>query len=127
SGEITAEELTRQYLKRIAREDPTIQAFEYVAQEQALNAARGVDELLRGGYDLGPLMGIPVAIKDVFVVHGYPRPRVGSELDLSDVMGSVEGPFIRTLKAAGCVIIGTVKSVEFCMGIAGKSEARGTP
>ncbi|MCZ6636830.1 MAG: amidase [Alphaproteobacteria bacterium] len=125
SGDITAEAVTRAYLDRIGRLDPRLGAFEYVAGGQALAAARALDSLLGAGTDLGPLMGVPVAIKDLFAVEGMPV-HAGSNLDLSDVIGA-EGSFVKRLKRAGCVILGKTKTVEFALGTTGISKPRGTP
>src|SRR5699024_1155899 len=54
-------------------------------------------------------------------------PNVGSNMELPDILGEEEGPFIKALKAAGCVILGSTKTVEFCLGITGISAPRGTP
>jgi aspartyl-tRNA(Asn)/glutamyl-tRNA(Gln) amidotransferase subunit A len=102
-GDITAEDATVAYLDRIEALDPKLGAYEYVAGEQALKAARALDSLLAAGTDLGPLMGVPVAIKDLFAVEDMPA-HAGSNLDLSDVIG-VEGSFVKRLKRAGCVIL----------------------
>ena len=125
AGKITAEAATAAYLDRIEALDKRLGAFQYVARDQALAAARGIDALLAGGTDLGPLMGAPVAIKDLFAVEGMPTT-AGSLMDLSDLIGE-EGTFVKTLKAAGCVILGKTKTVEFALGITGVSTARGTP
>ena len=125
SGATTSETVTRAYLDRIAALDGRLGAFEYVARDQALAQARAIDSLLASGTDLGPLMGVPVAVKDLLAVDGMPTTS-GSNLDVNDVVGS-EGPFMKRLKALGCVILGKVKTVEFAMGSTGISRARGTP
>ncbi|TDI58264.1 MAG: amidase [Alphaproteobacteria bacterium] len=125
AGDITAEDATVAYLDRIEALDPKLGAYEYIAGEQALKAARALDLLLAAGTDLGPLMGVPVAIKDLFAVEGMPA-HAGSNLDLSDVIG-VEGSFVKRLKRAGCVILGKTKTVEFALGTTGISKPRGTP
>lgn len=124
-GDITAEAATAAYLARIEALDPRLGAFQHVAREQALACARGIDALLKAGVDLGPLMGVPVAIKDLFAVDGMPTT-AGSKVDVSDLIGA-EGPFVRSLKRAGCVILGKTKTVEFALGITGISKPRGTP
>lgn len=124
-GEITAEAATEAYLARIDALDARLGAFQHVAREQARASARGIDSLLAGGIDLGPLMGVPVAIKDLFAVEGMPTT-AGSRVEVGDLIGS-EGSFVRALKRAGCVIIGKTKTVEFALGITGISTPRGTP
>lgn len=126
SGDITSEEVTRAYLERIAALDPKLGAYQYIAAEQALKTAQAMDQLREAGVDLGPLMGVPVAVKDLLVVDGMPTTG-GSKLALQDLMGNEEGPFVQALKRAGCVILGKTKMVEFALGITGVSESRGTP
>ena len=123
--EITAEAATAAYLARIDLLDDRLGAYQHVAREQALATARGIDALLAAGIDLGPLMGVPVAIKDLFAVEGMPTT-AGSMVDVSDLIGS-EGSFVCALKRAGCVILGKTKTVEFALGITGISTPRGTP
>src|SRR3546814_11983262 len=70
----------------------------------ARQAARAVDELLAAGTDLGPLMGVPIAVKDIIAVEGLPTSN-GSKLP-SEHLNGPEGPLVGQLKAAGCVILG---------------------
>ncbi|MEX0872563.1 MAG: amidase [Aquisalimonadaceae bacterium] len=114
AGGITARAAVDAYLDRIAVLDPTLEAFIHVAAEQARESADGIDRLLAGGTDLGPLMGVPVAIKDLFAVEGMPT-RAGSNLDLADCIGP-EGGFVRALKRAGCVVLGKTRTIEFAAG-----------
>jgi aspartyl-tRNA(Asn)/glutamyl-tRNA(Gln) amidotransferase subunit A len=128
AGAISAESATQAYLQRIASLDNKLKAYEHVAAEAALVQARAIDRLLASGVDLGPLMGVPVSVKDLFKIEGMPV-YAGSTIDVSDVIGN-EGAFIRSLKQAGCVILGTVKTPEFAMGSAGLGGVtvlRGTP
>ena len=124
-GEIAAEAATKAYLARIEVLDPKLGAYQFVARDQAIAAARAIDSLLKAGIDLGPLMGVPVAIKDLFAVEGTPAT-AGSLMELEDIIG-VEGSFVKSLKRAGCVVLGKTKTVEFALGITGVSTPRGTP
>ena len=125
-GEITSEQAVTAYLSRIEALDPLLSAYETVDSDRALATARAMDTLLANGVDLGPLMGLPVSVKDLFVVNGIP-PNAGSNLPLQDKLGTQEGTFIRVLKSSGCVILGTTRMVEFALGITGHSASRGTP
>jgi aspartyl-tRNA(Asn)/glutamyl-tRNA(Gln) amidotransferase subunit A len=124
-GTITAEAATEAYLARIDALDGALGAYEYVAADDARRQARAVDALLRSRTDLGPLMGVPVAIKDVFAVDGMPTT-AGSNLDVAEIVGG-EGSFVRLLKRAGCVILGKLKTVEFALGSTGVNYRRGSP
>ncbi|MCA1769688.1 MAG: amidase, partial [Halomonas sp.] len=113
-GQVSAREVTETYLARIDALNPKLEAYSHVARDQSLKTAEAVDLMLSVGIDLGPLMGIPVAVKDLFAVSGMPT-RSGSNLDLSDCIGS-EGSFIQSLRKAGCVIIGKTRTIEFAAG-----------
>jgi aspartyl-tRNA(Asn)/glutamyl-tRNA(Gln) amidotransferase subunit A len=115
-GAITAEAVTCAYLERIAMLDPQLGAFTHVANDRAIEQARGVDRMLAAGTDLGPLMGVPVAVKDLFTVDGMPLPKCGSEVEIGDLI-EAEGSFIRKLKRAGCVILGKTRMTEFAFGL----------
>lgn len=110
-GELSAEAITSTYLNRIQLRDPKIGAFATVVAREAIDAARGVDALLRAGTDLGPLMGVPIAIKEIFSIKGLPYG-AGTDLDLTAITPP-QGPFIQQLKRAGCVILGTTRTTEF--------------
>ncbi|MFC1456004.1 amidase [Microvirga arabica] len=125
AGEISSEQATRAYLSRIELLDPRLGAFQHVAAEQALETARAIDALYSAGTDLGPLMGVPVAVKDLFVVKGMPTT-AGTKMNIDDIAGP-EGPLVKSLRQAGCVILGKTKTVEFALGITGVSSAQGTP
>ncbi len=124
-GEITAVAATRACLDRIAAVDGRLGAFQHVDDGRATAAAQALDALLAAGTDLGPLMGVPVAIKDLFAVDGMPTT-AGSLIDVGDVVGT-PGSFVATLKRAGCVILGKTRTVEFALGTTGISRPRGTP
>ncbi|QOR40882.1 amidase [Billgrantia diversa] len=126
SGEITSEQMTHAYLARIQHMDPYLGSYEYVAEVQALETAKAMDRLLAAGTDLGPLMGLPISVKDLFTVKGMPMT-AGSNIDVSGIMDPCEGPFIQALREAGCVLLGKTRMVEFAFGITGVSQPRGTP
>ena len=72
SGEVSAVELAGAHLDRIARTDVHVRAFLHVAADAALAAARAVDERRAAGEPLGPLAGVPLALKDVFTTRDMP-------------------------------------------------------
>jgi aspartyl-tRNA(Asn)/glutamyl-tRNA(Gln) amidotransferase subunit A len=124
-GELTIEATVQDYLIRIDTLDTRLGAFEFVAADSALESASALDRLLAAGCDLGPLMGVPIGIKDLFAVTGTPVT-AGSRVDIADLVGA-EGSFVKLLRRAGCVILGKTKTVEFAYGAAGTNSVRGTP
>ena len=124
-GEITAQAATEAYLGRIAALDSKLGAYQHLAAEPALAQARALDRRRAAGDDQGPLMGVPVAIKDIFAVDAMPTT-AGSRLEVADLIGP-EGPFVDLLRRAGCVFLGKLKTVEFALGAVGISEPLGTP
>ncbi len=125
AGRITAVAATQAYLDRIAVLNPALTAYEAVAPQAALASAQAIDALLAAGTDLGPLMGVPLAVKDVSHVEGLPT-RAGSQADVADLIGG-EGPFVAALRRAGAIILGKTHTVEFAIGSTGVNYQRGTP
>lgn len=114
AGRVTAEAVTRAFLDRIEALGARLDAFVQVTAERATETARGIDQLRAGGTDLGPLMGVPVAIKDLFAVEGT-NVRAGSRLDVEKAIGP-EGSFVKKLKRAGCIVLGKTRTTEFALG-----------
>jgi aspartyl-tRNA(Asn)/glutamyl-tRNA(Gln) amidotransferase subunit A len=124
-GAITMVATAEAYLARIERLDARLGAYELVAPEAALAVAAALDRLLRAGVDLGPLMGAPIAVKDIVAVEGMPTG-AGSNVDVSDLVGA-EGSFVGSLKRCGTIVLGKAKTVEFALGAVGTNTVRGTP
>ena len=114
SGEVSAVGLLERHLDAIARWEPRITAFITVCADSARAAARAVDALFRAGYDLGPLQGIPLALKDNTDVAGV-RTTVGSVI-LADNVAERDAGVVRLLRASGAVIIGKTNLHEFTLG-----------
>jgi aspartyl-tRNA(Asn)/glutamyl-tRNA(Gln) amidotransferase subunit A len=114
SGTITSFDVTRAMLDRIAALDPKLQSFTFVDVNNALKHASAIDALWASGQDLGPLMGVPIAVKDIFSIDGMPT-QVGSRLPLDDLVPP-QGPFVTALQKAGCVFLGKTVVTEFCLG-----------
>lgn len=125
AGRTSSEAVTLACLERIDALDGKIGAFQHVAAETALRTAQAMDSLLRAGTDLGPLMGVPIGVKDIYAVDGMPTTN-GSLIESADITGP-EGTYIKRLKKAGVVILGKTRTVEFALGGTGQNEARGMP
>lgn len=124
-GEITFTAATQYCLERIDRFNPQLQAFQYVDADGALATASALDSLLGSGTDLGPLMGVPIGIKDIITVDGIPV--TNGSLHPTSHLNGPEGQLVKSLRHKGCVILGKTKTVEFALGATGINEARGTP
>jgi len=109
-GAATSVSVTAAYLEAIATYDSSLGAFLFVDDVGALAAAKALDAMRAAGTDLGPLMGLPVALKDHISVEGMPT-RAGSDLDLNDITAP-EGPLVRRLRRAGCVILGKTRATQ---------------
>jgi amidase len=112
SGEVSAEEVTRAFLDRIALVDPRIEAFRVVREEAALAEARAVDTALTR-FAL-PLAGVPVAVKDNVAVRG--------EVVTDGVAGRESGPpeprnhpVVDRLRRAGAIVVGITRVPELCL------------
>ncbi|HZT26394.1 MAG TPA: amidase [Pseudolabrys sp.] len=110
-GELSSETYTAACLERIAAVDGGIKAFVHLDPEHALAQARALDARRREGRPLGPLHGIPVAIKDIFDTADYPT-ECGSPL-LKGRRPARDCTAVARLRAAGAVIVGKTVTTEF--------------
>jgi aspartyl-tRNA(Asn)/glutamyl-tRNA(Gln) amidotransferase subunit A len=120
-GDLNAETLTQAFLDQIRNRDPAIRAFLHVNGEAALEQARAVDRRRRQGQPLGPLAGIPVAIKDVLCQAGQPAT-CGSKI-LANFVPPYDAHVITRLKAADAILIGRTNMDEFAMGSSTENSA----
>lgn len=106
SGSLTSVELVRTCLARIAALNPRLNAFRHVLADEALAEAEHRD----GGAVLGPLHGVPIAVKEEQDVAGVVTTLGG---DAHDHPATADSELVRRLRAAGAVIIGTTRMPEF--------------
>ena len=117
--EISSVELTQLYLDRIARFNPTVNAFITVDQEKSLAQARRADAARASG-EIGPLTGIPLAQKDIFCAKGW-RTTCGSKM-LDNFVSPYDATVIERLDAAGTITLGKTNMDEFAMGSSNESS-----
>ena len=120
--EISSVELTQLYLDRIARHNPTLNAFITVDAEKSLAQARAADERLATG-TATPLTGIPLAQKDIFCAKGW-LTTCCSKI-LSNFVSPYDATVIERFNAAGAVILGKTNMDEFAMGSSNESSYYG--
>ena len=106
-------ELTRALLARIAAIDPQLNAFLLVTERQALAAARAAERAIAAGRK-GPLLGIPLAYKDIYETAGV-RTTAHSRI-LADNVPTEDAETVRRLHAAGAVMLGKLATHEFAIG-----------
>jgi aspartyl-tRNA(Asn)/glutamyl-tRNA(Gln) amidotransferase subunit A len=123
SGETSAVEVTRAHLDRIRAVDGRVHAFLHVDSDGALAAAQAVDARRAAGDPLGPLAGVPLALKDVIVTRGVPTT-VGSKI-LDGWIPPYDATVTTKLKDAGIVILGKTNMDEFAMGSSTENSAYG--
>ena len=114
AGELSPVDAVQAYLGRIDRLDSRLSAYITVTREEALDAARLVEERLRRGEDPGPLAGVPVAVKDQFWTDGILTSN-GSRV-YRDFVPSEDATIVRRLKAAGATLLGKLNLSELAMG-----------
>src|SRR6266851_2101885 len=120
-GEISSESLTGQFLQAIRDRDPKVKAFLQVDEPRALEQARSVDAKRKRGEPLGPLAGIPIAVKDVLCMAGQ-RTTCGSKI-LQNFVPPYDAHVITRLKQADAVILGKTNMDEFAMGSSTENSA----
>jgi aspartyl-tRNA(Asn)/glutamyl-tRNA(Gln) amidotransferase subunit A len=122
AGEITAVELTQAHLDRIQTLEPAVHAFLAVTAERALEAAAQADRRRAAG-DESPLLGIPLAIKDVLATEGVPTT-CGSRI-LEGFLPPYTGTAVQKLFDAGAVMLGKTNTDEFAMGSSTENSGYG--
>ncbi|MBO3676732.1 Asp-tRNA(Asn)/Glu-tRNA(Gln) amidotransferase subunit GatA [Streptomyces sp. NEAU-YJ-81] len=123
SGEVTAVEVTEAHLARIEAVDEKVHAFLHVDREGALAQARAVDEKRERGEELGPLAGVPLALKDIFTTKGIPTT-VGSKI-LEGWIPPYDATVTQRLRDADVIILGKTNMDEFAMGSSTENSAFG--
>ncbi|MBM7786582.1 Asp-tRNA(Asn)/Glu-tRNA(Gln) amidotransferase subunit GatA [Tenggerimyces flavus] len=123
NGEVSAVEVTEAHLDRIAKVDDKVHAFLHLDTEGALAAAKAVDAKRQAGDELGPLAGVPLALKDVFTMKNVPTT-CGSRI-LEGWKPPYDSTTVSRLRKAGIVILGKTNMDEFAMGSSTENSAFG--
>jgi aspartyl-tRNA(Asn)/glutamyl-tRNA(Gln) amidotransferase subunit A len=120
-GDVTSEAVTTAFLQAIRQREPKVQAFLHVDEAGALEQARAIDARRKKGDALGPLAGLPVALKDVLCVKGQPTT-CGSRT-LAGFRPPYDATVVLKLRQADAVLIGKTNCDEFAMGSSTENSA----
>ncbi|KIZ39235.1 amidase, partial [Rhodopseudomonas palustris] len=107
-------------LKRIAAHDGVLNAFTDVVAERARQRARTIDAALARGDNVGPLAGVPFAVKNLYDITGLPT-RAGSKINRDRPPAARDATLITRLEAAGAVLIGALNMGEYAYDFTGEN------
>lgn len=125
TGDVSARSLMEACIRSHAASKHELNAYKSWNGERALAVADKVDGLLRLGHDLGPLMGLPVSVKDMFAVPGLPT-FAGSREELGP-QWQQPGPLMQAVLGQLAPVTGKTHTVEFALGGIGINAHWGTP
>ena len=125
SRKLSPVEVTDAYLAKIERQDPKLHAFVQVYADDARLAARGAEAAIRAGHSVGPLHGVPIALKDLIELEG--KIVTGGSEALTSNCATRTATLAKKLMAQGMIVLGKTHTVEFAMGGWGTNSLRGTP
>lgn len=125
SRKLSPVELTDAYLAKIGQQDPKLHAFVEVYAQDARLAARGAEAAIRAGHSVGPLHGVPIALKDLIELEG--KVVTGGCEAWKERLATRTATLAKKLMAQGMIVLGKTHTVEFAMGGWGTNSLRGTP
>ncbi|HEX2676505.1 MAG TPA: Asp-tRNA(Asn)/Glu-tRNA(Gln) amidotransferase subunit GatA, partial [Polyangiales bacterium] len=124
SGELSAVEITRATLDRVAQRDAVTHAYLHVDREGALQSAAQVDAARQRGEKVGLLAGVPIGVKDCLCTRGLPTTCASKILE--GYVPPYDAHVVERIRAAGGVVIGKLNMDEFAMGSSNENSAYGT-
>lgn len=117
---VSALQVTQDALARITERDLVLNSFTDVLAERALERARAIDAARAAGAAMGPLAGVPFAVKNLFDVKGLPT-RAGSKINRELVPSPHDQPLIERLESAGAVLVGALNMGEYAYDFTGEN------
>ena len=123
AGRVSAVDVCRASLDRMDAVNPSLNAFNHIARDRALARAAEIDRQRASGGTLGPLAGVPIALKDNLCVKGM-RTTASSRI-LDNFVPPYDATVVKRLERAGAVIVGKTNCDEFAMGSSNENSAFG--
>ncbi len=120
SGTITAAAVTEAALDAIVALNPKLNAFTDLVAARARATAAGLDQARAAAQKLGPLAGVPFAVKNLYDIEGLVT-RAGSKINRDDPPAKADAYVIRRLEAAGAVLVGALDMDEYAYGFTGEN------
>lgn len=120
SGRLSARDAVTGSLERIARIDRRVNSFTDVVTERALARAETLDAARSDGETLGPLAGVPFAVKNLFDITGLPT-RAGSKINRERAPAIRDATLIRRMEAAGAILVGALNMGEYAYDFTGEN------
>ena len=120
AGETTAVAVVEAALARIEARNPLLNAFTAVTRERALAKARAIDAARAHGQPLGPLAGVPFAVKNLFDVAGLPT-LAGSKINRERAAAATDATLVERLEGAGAVLVGALNMGEYAYDFTGEN------
>lgn len=123
-GDASAREVAQAALAAIDARDSEIGAFTDITRERALSEADAVDRARKAGEPLGPLAGVPYAVKNLFGVTGLPT-RAGSKINATYPPAAEDALLVQRMQAAGAVLLGALNMGEYAYDFTGENAHYG--
>jgi len=120
SGRVRASRVVEATLARIRERDPLLNSFTAVTEQRASARAQAIDQARTDGRPLGPLAGVPFAVKNLFDVAGL-ATRAGAKINRDDPPATRDAALIERLEAAGAILVGALNMGEYAYDFTGEN------
>jgi AtzE family amidohydrolase len=124
AGSLSAVEVTEEALDLVGRKNAEVGAFTTVTTVRALRDAQAIDRRRRDGELLGPLAGVPYAVKDLFDIEGV-TTLAGSKINRTHPPAAADAVLVQRMSAAGAVLLGGLNMGEFAYDFTGENAHNG--
>lgn len=125
AGRIRARDIVESYLDKIEQRDPRLNCFTSLSAEAARRDAQLLDKRIEDGISVGPLAGVPFAVKDLFDVEGE-TTKAGAKIRETAPPAERDAPLVARLRDAGAIYLGRLNMDEFAYGFATVNANYGT-